>query len=659
MVEWVGFQQTLLPAFMNTRVKIPAACIPVSTVRRQLRLMTGTLLAAMALAGATTHAADDPGGDSGGIDAVLEEKFDWDKAREHWAFRPPTSSVRPAVKNGSWPSTRLDYFTLHKMEENGLAPAATAQFTQLLRRVTFDLTGLPPDPDVFRQIPEEPGQREEFYHHYVSGLLNSHAFGERMASFWLNLARYAEDQAHQVGNDTKHFYPNAWRYRSWVIESFNSDRPYNEFINLQLAADFTDLEDAGDIKALGFLGLGPKYYNRGRLEVQADEWEDRVDTVTRTFLGLTVACARCHDHKYDPITIEDYYSLAGVFASTDMVNQQFDEQGRPVSEEEKKARTHEIHVVQDGRVRNLPVYRRGQTSSPGPETPRRFLRVLHEGTPKPFTEGSGRLELAEEISSSDNPLAARVYVNRIWALLFGRGLVDTPSNFGELGSRPTHPRLLDDLAVRFMESGWSTKWLIREMVFSSTYRQSATATAEVLRSDPENRLLSRMNRKRLPVEMWRDAVLKVSGLLDRSGKKSFVLSGQEEKRAFRRTVYSRISRLELDAFLMQFDYPDANVHSADRAETITPTQKLYAMNDNFFLESAASMARKLLAEYPSGDPEKLIQSAFLETCFRLPEERETRRILNFLEEEESMPFASRLELLAHTLLISNEMIYLD
>jgi hypothetical protein len=658
MVEWVRFQQTHLPAFMNTLVKIPAACIPVSTDRRQLRLKTGTLLAAMALAGAMTHAADVPSGDSGGIDAVLEEKFDWDKAREHWAFRPPTSSVRPAVKNGSWPSTRLDYFTLHKMEESGLAPAAPGQFTQLLRRVTFDLTGLPPDPDVFRQIPEEPGQREEFYHHYVSGLLNSHAFGERMASFWLNLARYAEDQAHQVGNDTKHFYPNAWRYRSWVIESFNSDRPYNEFINLQLAADFIDLKDAGDIKALGFLGLGPKYYNRGRLEVQADEWEDRVDTVTRTFLGLTVACARCHDHKYDPITIEDYYSLAGVFASTDMVNQQFDEQGRPVTEEEKKARTHEIHVVKDGRVRNLPVFRRGQTSSPGPETPRRFLRVLHEGTPKPFTEGSGRLELAEEISSPDNPLAARVYVNRIWALLFGRGLVDTPSNFGELGSRPTHPRLLDDLAVRFMESGWSTKWLIREIVFSSTYRQSATATAEVLRSDPENRLLSRMTRKRLPVEMWRDAVLKVSGLLDRSGKKSFVLSEQEEKGAFRRTVYSRISRLELDAFLMQFDYPDANVHSADRAETITPTQKLYAMNDNFFLESAASMARKLLAEYPPGDPEKLIQRAFLETCFRLPEDRETRRILNFLEEE-TIPFASRVELLVHTLLISNEMIYLD
>src|SRR3989454_7696 len=272
------------------------------------------------------------------------------------------------------------------------------------------------------------------------------------------------------------FYPHAYRYREWVIDSFNRDLPYDQFIRLQLAADKINA-GAENLVALGFLGLGPKYYNRGRLEVQADEWEDRVDTVGRAMLGLTVACARCHDHKFDPITMRDYYALAGVFASTKMVNKTADGKIIEGKVNADKMPPNTFHMVEDGEAKDLNVFIRGNVERKGPIAERRFLRVLSEGEPAPFKEGGGRKELAEAIASPHNPLTARVMVNRVWGVCFGKPLVLTPSNFGHSGQPPTHPELLDDLAVRFTLNGWSVKGLVREMVLSSAYRQTSGVEA--------------------------------------------------------------------------------------------------------------------------------------------------------------------------------------
>ena len=230
-----------------------------------------------------------------------EDGIDWDEAASFWAVQPPVSGQRPSVKSNDWPRQRLDFFILSSLENKGFEPAQEASRSMILRRLYFDLTGLPPSYEDILDFVQDSSP--DAYQQRVDRLLESPRFGERMASMWLNLARYAEDQAHQVGNDTKDFYPNAYRYRQWVIDAFNRDLRYTDFIKLQLAGDLYEDTSHEDLVATGFIGLGPKYYNRGRLEVKAEEWADQVDTVMRTFQGMTVSCARCHDHKFDPITI--------------------------------------------------------------------------------------------------------------------------------------------------------------------------------------------------------------------------------------------------------------------------------------------------------------------------------------------------------------------
>ncbi|HIL68758.1 MAG TPA: DUF1549 domain-containing protein, partial [Verrucomicrobia bacterium] len=313
--------------------------------------------------------------------------IDWERARQFWAFQAPQESEPPSVSQTSWIRTKIDAFILSTMEAKGLSPAAGSDPGVLVRRLSFDLTGLPPEYHDVKAYLKKHDDRA--YERLVDGFLDSLHFGERMAAIWMNLARYAEDQAHQVGNDTKHFYPNAYLYRDWVVQAFNDDLPYDRFIKLQLAADFNEQDLKHHIAALGFLGLGPKYYNRGKLEVQAEEWADRVDTVTRTFLGLTVACARCHDHKYDPITSADYYALAGVFAGTKMVNHPMKElelqedinsEGNKSDKINKKKESPKpeetIHIVEEGEPRDLNVFIRGDVNRKGALVPRRFLQIL-------------------------------------------------------------------------------------------------------------------------------------------------------------------------------------------------------------------------------------------------------------------------------------------
>lgn len=580
-----------------------------------------------------------------------EPQIDWDQEREFWSFRAPIPPPRPQVRNQTWPQQPLDYFILARLEEKQLTPSPAADRTTLVRRLTFDVTGLPPTPEEVDAFVSDI--RPDAYARFVERLLASPRFGERMASMWLPLARYAEDQAHQVGSDTSMFYPNAYRYREWVIDAFNHDLPYDQFVRFQLAADQFD-NGADHLPALGFIGLGPKYYNRNRVEVQADEWEDRVDTVTRSMLGLTVACARCHDHKYEPITTSEYYSLAGVFASTKMINRT--PEGKAL---EGKVKADEmppgtLHVIEDGEPRDLNVFIRGSTDRKGPVAERRFLRILSSTEPEPFQEGSGRRELAQAIASPQNPLTARVFVNRVLGMFFGRPVVQTPSNFGHSGTLPTHPELLDDLAIRFVKNGWSIKALVREIVSSASYRQSSRSNPQYAAIDAANQLLWRMNRRRLTVEQWRDAVLFVSRQLEWEGGKSLEL---DDPANHRRTVYGRISRLKLNDLLMQFDYPDANVHAEQRAVTTTAVQKLFILNSEFMLQHASALAARLMADPNATDADR-VRRAYRIVFGREPDLTETDLALEFLTKS-AEPKKTRWEQYAQLLLACNEMMYLD
>ena len=578
--------------------------------------------------------------------------IDWEKARKWWAYQAPQKNKLPAVSNSAWPSQRIDHFILAKLDSEQLTPSPETTKRILARRLYLDLTGLPPTPaETAVFLSDETG---DAYERLVEELMQRRAFGERLASMWLNNVRYAEDQAHQVGANTAFFYPNAYRYREWVIDAFNNDVPYDKFIRKQLAADLIKDTPTGDLPALGFIGLGHKYYNRGRLDVKAEEWAEQVDTLTRSLLGLTVACAQCHAHKYDAFTQKDYYALAGVFASTDLVDRMADGSEIKKDTEAAKKRIDIIHMVHDKKPQNLHVFLRGNTQTKGDIVPRRFLRVLSEGEPKPFTQGTGRLELAESIVSPDNPLTARVVVNRVWSMFFGRGLVTTPSNFGLLGTKPSHPALLDDLAVRFMENGWSMKRLIREMVLSSTYRQCSDESEANRAIDPGNTHLWRMNRRRLSIEQWRDSILAAGDNLERTGGKSLELT---DKKNVRRTVYARVSRKKLNDMLMQFDYPDPNVHAAKRSATTTAMQKLFVMNNRFMVEQAKRLAKRVAGDSQATSAEQ-VKSIYDILYNRKPSAAELDLALRFLQ----LPAESRLtrwEQYSHALLAANEMSYID
>ena len=559
-----------------------------------------------------------------------------------WSFVNPKKSSPPETIDSNWARGNIDRFILHKLEENGLEPEKEAIPEVIVRRLFFDLLGMPPS---FNEIEKyKKADDPNNYARLIDQLLERPEFGERLASSWMNVARYAEDQAHQVGNDKKFFYPHAHKYRQWVIEAFNHDVPYDDFIRLQLAADKIDGVDEKDFAALGFLGLGPQYYNRGRLEVKAEEWEDSVDVVSRGFMALTVACARCHDHKYDPISTADYHAFAGVFASTEIHKREIVDSTGDKSH---------IHIVKDGKVQDLPIFKRGDVTDKGEVIPRGFLEILSDRDSKKYTNGSGRLELANAIASSENPLTARVAVNRIWQLFFGQGLVKTTSNFGSLGGLPSHPELLDYLAVTFMENGWSIKDLIKRILLSSTYRQSSFVISLKRQKDEENKYYSYFPRRRLSAEMLRDSMLLVSGEME-SGDRGAESLKVSDKKNLRRTIYSRISRKELDHYLALFDYPDPNIHSSSRDETITPAQKLYFINSEFVIERS----KKISLEITSNDINESIIKMYQKILSRSPSNEELLRSAEYIGVVEEKK-EERWQRFAQNLLISNEFIFRD
>jgi len=587
-------------------------------------------------------------------------KTDLDQAKKFWSFLPFKAHPAPSVRDAQWPLRKTDSFILQKLEQAKLSPAAKADPRTLFRRLSYDLIGLPPTPeetDAF--LGDYEANAAKAVEKLVERLLASPHYGERWARLWLDIVRFAEDQAHIVGADASLTYPNAYLYRDWVIASLNQDMPYDRFVRLQLAADLLEPAKPENLVALGFLGLGPKYYNRNRLDVMTDEWEDRVDVTGRALMGLTLACARCHDHKFDPIPTTDYHALAGVFASTAMWNKPLNEKvEKRDKSDEAKAPKEALHIVKDSTVTDLNVFIRGNVENKGPIVPRHFLTVFAKGEPVPFTKGSGRAELAEAIANAQNPLTARVIVNRIWTTHFGRGLVPTPSNFGKLGEPPSHPELLDDLTVRFIENGWSLKWLHREIVLSAAYQQSSETTPQKRTSDADNRLLSRMPRQRLSVEAWRDGMLVASGVLDHTiGGKS--IDPLEPKQA-RRTIYSAVSRLELNRLLSLFDFPDPNLHAPRRNETTTPLQKLFVLNSPYMIAQAEALNDRLQRDVTGTDAQaerRRIDLAYQVLYTRPAADREIEIGLRFLNQRGDR--TSNWKTYAHTLLAANEMMFVD
>jgi hypothetical protein len=708
--------------------------------------------------------------------------------RSFWAFQPIKTPPRPLVNNSKWAKTEIDRFVLARLELKGLKPVAAADRNTWIRRVTLDLTGLPPTPEEMNVFVAD--HSPEAFAKVVDRLLASPHYGERWGRYWLDVARYSDDK---LDSERDNPYANAFRYRDWVIQAMNDDMPFSDFIKAQIAGDQMSRGNRSKYEGgLGFYALSPEFQ------------DDRVDATARGFLGLTVACAQCHDHKFDPIPTKDYYALLGVFTSSkldeyplapegevkawqakkkaiddqkaaiaDFTKKQADslseilaarladymtgtgagldsetrervnkylsnpQKDHPFLKEwfashswtaaekfqdvviavdvEKKRIDDENHITlgvnpdrsklsqaslksmdrdkfvlwrdlfgdngvlyyKDAKLdrflgaawkgrldemraslaileKDLPpqypflhaltdienprderIQIRGSRESLGDVAPRAFLTILAKDKPQPFAHGSGRLELAEAIASPDNPLTARVIANRIWQHHFGQGLVRTPSNFGQLGDRPSHPELLDYLARYLIDNGWSLKKLHRAILLSSVYALSSAYDRANEEADPENRLLWRFNRHRLDAESMRDSLLFVAGNLDTTpGGPPARLSDEFRKRA----VYGFVSRRRLDGYLSLFDFPNPNGTSEQRLETNVPLQRLFFMNSELINKEAGLLAARLKGPSDTGK----IREAYSIVYSRPPTAAEIQLGLKFLDNNSWPQYAQAL-----------------
>ncbi len=572
----------------------------------------------------------------------LYRRMTREEAQTFWAFQPPRKTEPPTPKS-DWARSRIDRFLLARLEEKGLQPARDADRQTLLRRLTFDLIGLPPSPEEIEAFAGDKSDRA--IEKVVDRLLASKHFGERWGRHWLDLARYAESN----GNADNTPFPNAWRYRDYTIKAFNEDRPYDRFITEQIAGD---LLTAGDPKkkdellvATGFLALTSKPRAQNNPDYRMDLIADQIDVTTRAVLGMTVMCARCHDHKFDYVSTKEYYALAGIFSSSDMLTGGGGKGGG------KKGVASGLHQLSDGgeamgvsegKASNAFVCVRGETRNKGETVPRGFLGIATASeVPSIPASASGRLELAQWLTAKDNPLTARVAVNRVWQALFGRGIVATPDNFGYLGDKPTHPELLDWLAVQFMEDGWSMKKLIRSIVLTRAYQLASDHNPDNHKIDPDNRLLWRANVRRLQAEAIRDAILASSGSLDReppAGSTSESSSNAKGKKTTyqikdlpRRSVYLGMPRgAALPEILSVFDVANPNLVVAQREVTTVPVQALFLMNSPFVLAEAKQLAKRL--QTGSRDEAGRIDLAYKLTLSRTPTSAERDRVQKFLRD---------------------------
>jgi len=674
--------------------------------------------------------APDPRVDAGGTAMAkrrVVDEAELAKGRQWWAFQAVKVLPQPVSAHAASARTKLDHFVFAKLAEKGLTPSPAADDRTLIRRAYIDLIGLKPTYSEVESYAADASPDK--YEKLLDRLLAMPQYGERWGRHWLDVVRYGEDNP---GNITNPPYPHAWRYRDWVIEALNKDVPYDMFVKLQLAADLMPGTSRPDLRALGPIALGSQDHKDVRLSIdvigtlQLNDWDERLDTVTRGLLGLSVACARCHDHKFDPIRQRDYARLTSVFASTSRALRPFFEidpktesrfmwvyqrmfdlhytanllEGDPGSKPEQAERQvkkfrQELSELQaeidamskeypqiaeyiktvpypgerppeqrnpdgtlkkrepvpddkrerpadqipntervqnqgtggprkridpeapflnsiydagvwwntsepdltffdvtPGRPRDLPLYRGGNLGTPTDLAPRGFPLVLAKDAGD-FTNGSGRLELGEKIFTDAAPLSARVMVNRVWGWHFDKHLVGTPSDFGIQGLQPTHPELLEDLSARFIASGWSLKWLHKEIMLSATYRQSSRPRTREVEADPTNQLLWRMNPRRMDIESYRDSLLQASGRLDLT---LYGPSQLDVDDGVRRTVYASISRGRSNDVMKLYDVPAPLAHIPMRQPTLNPLQALFVMNSAFVQDQAKALADQVAAE---------------------------------------------------------------
>jgi len=718
--------------------------------------------------------AEDPREDipaTGAAVSSAKKGMDIETGRKWWAFQPVAPMAQPKVRNAvfarQWTKEKLDWFILAKLEQEKLKPSPAADKATLIERATLDLTGLKPTYDEVQAFVADKSPTA--YEKLIDRLLASRHYGERWGRYWLDIARFGEDNP--TSEATNPSYPFAWRYRDWVIDAVNRDVPYDRFVKLQLAADQMPGVAHSDLQALGYLGAAPVYHTDLRLSkdvietLYTDDWDERVDALGRGILGLSVGCARCHDHKFDPILSKDYYALAGVFASTVAaprplaeVDKETEEKFMAASQqlfflsylanlmnnepgtkpEEAAKKSHEFDAkmrevrdsmaflkdshpemwdylnslakeprykpapgsvaavanpappapfpngggrgnrrprnpdsdlpfsqsvfdagvwingsdadlttidIKPGVPRDMNILPHANVASPGPIVPRQFLTVLSKGD-STFKQGSGRLELANRIFSDSAPLAARVIVNRVWAWHFGKPLVATPSDFGAQGEKPTHPELLDDLAARFIANGWSLKWLNREIMLSATYRQSSHPRPDGDAADPTNKLLWRMNPRRLDVESYRDTLLEVTESLD--DKPAPLSDDLDNADNHRRTVYGRVSRGKLNTVLALYDFPDPTMTAPQRELTTSPLQQLFVMNSPFMKERAEDLVK--VVDKDTDDADK-IRDMYRHVLDREPSPKELDLALSYIGG------GAKLAEYAQALLATNEVIF--
>ncbi|HEV7402726.1 MAG TPA: DUF1549 and DUF1553 domain-containing protein [Chthoniobacteraceae bacterium] len=598
-------------------------------------------------------------------------------AKRPWSFAPIARPTQPVVKNNAWLKDGADLFLLSALEAKGLTPNADASRATLLRRASYDLTGLPPTPEELTAFERDPGSDDQAWARVVDRLLASPRFGERWGRHWLDVAHYADS----VGRTMNAVFPYAFRYRDYVIDALNADKPYNRFVAEQIAGDLvpakTPAERQEALIATGFLTLGAMDLTDRGEQFTMDRIDDQIDVTTRAFLGLTVSCARCHDHPSDPVSQKDYYALAGIFLSTRTWSGQVDTNGLGangyVDEDnlvrlpaaavaaqtaslrtpgakgaggqmmmepeptpakgypiEFKYRPERAMGLSEGEVQNCALRRKGDPNDTGSTPPRGVLEV--PGLPKlpPIPKSaSGRMQLAEWLTQPNNPLTARVMVNRIWQHLFGEGLARTVDDFGNNGEEPVNRALLDHLATRFVEGGWSVKKLIRALMLSHAYRLSSGANVAAQKVDPQNNLHWRMNPRRLELEPLRDTLLLLGGelRLDRppgiqvagfggKGRNARTRSYLDENAPYR-TIYLPVLRSAVNSINGVFDFPDPSQIKGQREVTTVAGQALFFLNNSFVSEMAAGGAERVLAEKAKDDAER-IERAFLRVLARRP-----------------------------------------
>jgi hypothetical protein len=647
--------------------------------------------------------------------AASPRGVDWDAARSHWAFQRIADPLPPQVNDSAWVQNAIDRFILQRLEEEQMRPAPPADKRTLIRRATFDLIGLPPTPQEVDAFLAD--QSPQSFAKVVDRLLDSPHYGERWGRHWLDLVRYGDTN----GADENHALPEAWRYRDWVVRMLNRDLPLDRFITEQLAGDLLpqpeDEQAAGDLlTATGMLVIGPKMLaEQDKDKMIIDIVDEQVDTVSRTMLGLTIGCARCHDHKFDPISAKDYYALAAIFYSTQSMadrafvsnwmqrplpsaeitahrtahqqridaakaelagleaslasleqasaqqvspqqdntdapdleptaaeqptepseleqrKQQIAAQKESIEKLEKEMPSFvQVMAVAEGEPKDLAVHIRGNhLTLAAEEVPRGMPEILSGVAAPPAInpQSSGREQLAQWLVSPEHPLTARVMANRIWMWHFGEALVRSPSNFGLMGEPPTHPQLLDWLAGELMRQGWSLKQLHRLVMLSATYQMSSQSDPVTAQRDPENRLWSRQNRRRLEAEPVRDAVLAVGGALD------MTLGGKAPDTAsHRRAVYLPINRSALYEMFSTFDYVETANHIEQRPTTTVPHQALFLLNSPLVHQQAERVARQVIDQ--SDDAAVRVDALFERFYARPPTAAQRVRALEFINQAE-------------------------